>query len=318
MTPLPQPTLLFERATDAIVAGDVEALRTLLRAHPDLVHQRSERAHHSTLLHYVSANGVEDYHQITPANIVDVARALLDAGAVVDAESEAYGGGSTTLGLTATSAHPRLRGVQLALMDLLIDRGARIGAIKPGNDMLRAALGNGCPEAAVHLVARGATLDNIYGAAGLGRLDVVRELFASSSVALREGALLIAAQCDRSDVIAFLLENGVSALASDGMTAMHWAGANGNISAMEALLSRGAQLEALNGYGGTVLSSTIWFATHAMDRDFIRRNYPDAIDWLIAAGARVDFYPGLARDIEAVRRRALSSGAAESRTLRGR
>ena len=58
------------------------------------------REHRSTLLHYVSANGVEDFRQKTPANIVEITRLLLKAGADVNAESESYGGRSTTLGLT--------------------------------------------------------------------------------------------------------------------------------------------------------------------------------------------------------------------------
>ena len=46
------------------------------------------------------------------------------AGADINAESDAYGGRSTTLGLTATSCHPEAAEVQLALLDLLIERGA--------------------------------------------------------------------------------------------------------------------------------------------------------------------------------------------------
>src|SRR5215475_1167131 len=48
----------FEEAADAIVHGDAERLRALLAANPGLVNARSMREHHSTLLHYVSANGV--------------------------------------------------------------------------------------------------------------------------------------------------------------------------------------------------------------------------------------------------------------------
>src|SRR4051812_22323509 len=59
---------LFERAVDAIVAGDAATLQTLLRAHPRLVRARSTRDHRSTLLHYVAANGIEDFRQRTPAN----------------------------------------------------------------------------------------------------------------------------------------------------------------------------------------------------------------------------------------------------------
>ncbi len=115
----------FEAAAEAIVAGDERTLAALLRQDPSLVKARSLREHRSTLLHYCSANGVEDYRQRTPSNIVAVARMLLDAGAEVNAESDAYGGRSTTLMLTATSFHPERAGVQRALMELLLDRGAR-------------------------------------------------------------------------------------------------------------------------------------------------------------------------------------------------
>ena len=89
------PVSMFEAAVDAIVAGDAATLAALLREHPELVRARSTREHRSTLLHYVSANGVEDFRQKTPPNIVEITTSLLEAGADVNAESEAYGGGST-------------------------------------------------------------------------------------------------------------------------------------------------------------------------------------------------------------------------------
>lgn len=290
----------FEDAADAIITGNLALLQQLVHEHPTLVHERSSRSHHSTLLHYVSANGVEDYRQITPPNIVDITRFLLDAGAGVDAKSNAYGGGSTTLGLTATSAHPRIAGVQLALIDLLIDHGAVIGPVNGQGDLVQYCLANGCPEAAVHLVKVGATLNNLYGAAGVGRLDLVQQLFPTSNVRQRERALLIAAQCDHAAVVQFFLRHDVSPVASDSMTALHWASANGNIAMMELLLSRGAPLEVLNEFGGSVLSSTIWFAYHALPDDFRRRNYAAAFDMLIAAGARTDLYPAMQQDIDGV------------------
>src|SRR5689334_17295916 len=51
----------FEQAADAIVSGDIDALRHLLEESPELIRRRSSREHRSTLLHYVSANGVEDF-----------------------------------------------------------------------------------------------------------------------------------------------------------------------------------------------------------------------------------------------------------------
>src|SRR4029453_8934143 len=116
----------FEAAADAIVKGDSITLTTLLREQPDLVHERSTRDHRSTLLHYVSANGIEDFRQKTPPNIVEITRILLDAGADVNAESDAYAGGSPTLGLAATSIHPEKAAVQIPLLQLLLDRGSRL------------------------------------------------------------------------------------------------------------------------------------------------------------------------------------------------
>src|SRR5262249_10857661 len=154
----------FEAAADAIVAGDERGLAALLRREPSLVKTRSMREHHSTLLHYCSANGVEDYRQRTPQNIVAVARMLLDAGAEVNAESEAYGGGSTTLMLTATSVHPERAGVQIALLELLLERGAAIDVGK-SRDVV-ACLRNGRGAAAELLAKKGVRLD-LEGAAGL-------------------------------------------------------------------------------------------------------------------------------------------------------
>src|SRR3954468_4108646 len=133
----------FEQAADAIVSGDIATLRRLLDENPDLIRQRSSRSHRSTLLHYVSANGIEDFRQRTPANIVDITRLLLDRGADVNAESDAYAGRSLTLGLVATSVHPEAAGVQIELMELLLARGALI-ELHPG-EAVRACLANGRP-----------------------------------------------------------------------------------------------------------------------------------------------------------------------------
>ena len=69
----------FEMAVDAIVSGDAATLSKLLRSNPELARTRSTREHRSTLLHYISANGVEDFRQKTPKNIIEIAKLLLDA-----------------------------------------------------------------------------------------------------------------------------------------------------------------------------------------------------------------------------------------------
>jgi hypothetical protein len=116
----------FEAAADAVITGDEAALRALLAANPGLARATSDREHGDTLLIYTAANGVDGYRQRTPANVARIAQILLDAGADVEATADVYGGGCTTLGLVAISANPREAGVQLPLLQFLIDRGARV------------------------------------------------------------------------------------------------------------------------------------------------------------------------------------------------
>ena len=130
----------FEAAVEAVVAGDLPALRSLLREDPELVRARSTRVtpfdpfgHRAMLLHYVAANGVEGYRQKTPPNAVEVAKTLLEAGAEPDALADLYGGRCTTMSLLVSSAHPAQAGVQAALADTLLDFGASLGESGEGN-----------------------------------------------------------------------------------------------------------------------------------------------------------------------------------------
>lgn len=76
------PLSSFESAVDAIIDGNTEMLATLLNHDPSLITARSTREHRGTLLHYVAANGVEDFREKTPATIVAITRVLLDSGAI--------------------------------------------------------------------------------------------------------------------------------------------------------------------------------------------------------------------------------------------
>jgi len=114
----------FESAVENVIFGNVDELRTQLTLNPGLNLQRSRYGHSATLLHYLGANGIESQRQITPMNCVAIARCLIDHGADVNAHANMYGGGSTTLGLVLSSAHPAKAGVVDALAKLLKDAGA--------------------------------------------------------------------------------------------------------------------------------------------------------------------------------------------------
>jgi ankyrin repeat protein len=306
----------FEAAADAVISGDEPVLAQLLRDDPALIRARSARAHHATLLHYVAANGVEDFRQRTPANAVVIARMLLEAHAEVDATADSYGGGPgmTTLNLLVSSVQPARAALQVPLAELLLDAGAAVEGVARDGSPLLTALAFRYPDAAEALARRGARVDTVLAAAGLGREDLVRRFVTDdgelqtdvrlASVAWGrlsrngrahvERALIWAATLGRVRVTKFLsgLRVDLGAKDEQGFTPLHWAAFQGHPDVVEVLLHRNAPLEARNNYGGTVLGSTIWALTHAegifRTGGFMLVDYVPIIERLLAAGARVD------------------------------
>jgi len=291
------PVSAFEDAVDAIVSGDMATLQKLLGENPTLVYARSTREHRSTLLHYVSANGVEDFRQKTPKNIVEITKLLLKAGADVNAESDAYGGRSTTLGLTATSCHPEAAGVQLPLMELLIEHGAMIDG-PDGGSAVNGCLHNGRGEAAEFLAGRGARLD-LEGAAGVGRLDAVKSFF-NDDGSLKPPAtqnqmkagFAWACEFGRTGVVDFLLQRGMEVGAKlnqeGGETGLHWAAYEGHADIVSRLLERGAPVDAEDKrHDGTPLGWALYAWGTSPDRAE-RRGYYEVVALLARAGAKLD------------------------------
>jgi hypothetical protein len=248
----------FEQAADAIVGGDIATLRRLLGEDPSLVRARSTREHRATLLHYVAANGVEDFRQRSPGNAVEIARQLLESGAEADALAETYGGGpvQTTMNLLVSSTHPAGAGVKAPLAELLLDFGAAIDGVANDGSPLMTAIMFGYLPAVAALGRRGARVDNIVAAAALGRADLVGRYLADGV---------------HPDTL-----NG-------GFTALHMAAAAGHLDIIDLLLRHGASLEIENMYGGTVLGSTSYFAE---EQSAPGVDYQKVIERLIAAGAR--------------------------------
>jgi len=235
----------FEAAADAVVGGDLEALTSLPREDPELVRARSDRVHRATLLHYVAANGFEDFRQRTPPNAVAITRTLLEAGAAVDAAAETYGGGAfqTTMNVLVSSAHPAAAGLQSALVETLLDHGAAIEGPCDDGSPLMTALAFGYPEAAETLVSRGARVDNILAAAALGRVDLVERFLAEGGGVGRsllsidwlgltddphehvERAFVWACTFGKVAIVGLLLDRGIDPGVTDGdrMTGLHWA-----------------------------------------------------------------------------------------------
>jgi hypothetical protein len=291
------PVSKFELAADAIVTGDLAALKRLLQESPELVRARSTREHEAPLIHYVAANGVEGFRQKTPQNIVEIARVLLNAGVEVDATSQAYGKAATALGLAATSYHPAKAGVQLELLDELLKAGACVDGARDGWNPLVAALHNGRGDAAVYLVERGARLD-LETAAGTGRVDVVAR-YVSDDGTLKEGAtreqldfgFIWACEYGHANVVRFLFDRGFKPDWNfrHGETGLHWACYGGHAEIVQLLLRTDAPVNAKDQtHGGTPLSWAIYGWGNPAPEFNNARCY-DVVECLMRAGATVDW-----------------------------
>lgn len=248
----------FEHAVEAVITGDLSTLQKMLQTNPALVHARSTRVtchdpavHAATLLHYTGANGVEGYRQKSPLNGEAIARCLLSAGAVADALAGMYGSPTPTLSMLVSSTPPSESGVQVAIAHALIDFGADVEGAGTGTwkSPLLTALVFGFKSAADALVARGALVDNVTKAAGVGRADLCREFLPRSSALERHAALALASICGHRDVVQLLVESGEDPdrRNPDGFhshaTPLHQAACGGHLDVVKTLVSLGARTD---------------------------------------------------------------------------
>jgi ankyrin repeat protein len=277
------PVSRFESAVEAVVSGDESALASMLRDDPALARARSSRRHGATLLHYVGANGVEGDRQRTPANAVEIATLLLDAGAEVDALAHMYEQRCTTMSMLVSSSHPAEAGLQVALAETLLDRGAALDG--PGSawqSAVATALVFGYVDTARALARRGAAVRDVATAAGLGQLDDAVRLLPEADGAARHAALALASQHGHADVVRRLLDAGEDAnrFNPDGFhshaTPLHHAALAGHVDVVRLLVARGARLD---------IEDTIYDATPLGWA--IHGEQPAVAEYLRAAAARL-------------------------------
>ena len=286
----PDVNALFQRAVSAIDAGDVDALDRLLVDHPALVRDRLEdpgawlrdtvkgaldgffKAPY--LLWFVAEDPVRNGN--LPTNIADVARVIVNA-AVRERVESLQAQLDYALNLVSWSWIARDCGVQIALIDVLIDAGARLDG-NPEN-----ALVNGNFAAAEHLVGRGASL-TLATALCLGRWDDARRLAQGAMARERQFALILTALKGKAEAVQRLIELGVDVNASSPdlyshATALHHAVSSGVIDAVRVLVESGADLAARDtAHHGTPLG----WAEYMSDKP----QYQAIAAYLRGAGAR--------------------------------
>jgi len=194
----------------------------------------------------------------------------------------------------ATSQHPEKAGVQIALLQALLDHGARMDQPSAGGNAQSAisgCLANGQPEAAEFLVSRGAPLD-LESAAALGHLDVVTRYFdetgALKPAATRqqlESGFTYACGYGRTNVVDFLLERGVHPRSHDVQSGLHWAAYGADVDIVTRLLQHGWPVDVEHHrLQATPLELALNVWAHSPDLSDRERSY-EVVALLVRAGA---------------------------------
>jgi uncharacterized protein len=169
---LPSGDAVARALVDAIHAGDVESLSNMLAERPGLAAARivDAKGGSSTPLHAVT-----DWPGYFP-NGPDVVRILIAAGANPNVSVEGSWHAETPLHWAASSDDVE---VARALIDGGADVEAP-GASIAGGSPLDDAVGYGCWQVARLLVERGARVERLWHAAALGMLERAEELIAGT------------------------------------------------------------------------------------------------------------------------------------------
>src|SRR5262249_11242202 len=136
------------------------------------------------------------------------------------------------------SAHPRGGGVTVPLVPMLLDHGAAVAGIANDCSPLVTALAFWYGSAAAALVERGARVDTVATAAGMGRLDLVRDMVTDDGT-LRDDVPLL-------DVPWLRFGNDPQANLELGAV---WARIHGHAEVEAYLVQRGVNARARNNWG---------------------------------------------------------------------
>ncbi|HEY1429693.1 MAG TPA: ankyrin repeat domain-containing protein [Candidatus Tumulicola sp.] len=191
---------LFRKAIDLMDAGDADNLRALLREHPQLAAQHTliEGMNYFRtpgLIEFVAENPTRNGR--LPANIVEIAQIVIDAGAKNDRR-----GLDDAVALVASSEVAQKSGNQMALIRVLCAAGAE------PNQAVLAPMLYAQFDAVEELLRCGATM-NVAIAAATGRSAEAKATLPAATQDQRLLALAFAAQFGHLDIVEQLIEAGV-------------------------------------------------------------------------------------------------------------
>lgn len=236
---------LHLRAVEAIDSGNIRELRKILEDHPEIVRERFDSPEEGYfknpyLLWFIADNPIR--HPGLPENIVEITTLIIKYAKKEAPDSFQYQL-DYTLELVATGSIPRKCGVQIELIDLLIESGATAG------DLL-GTVAHGNVEAAEHLLKKGGQL-NLAVAICINRQDAIPGLLENANKEDKQLALMASAFYGKPDMLSLLLKNGADASGyiqsssrfHSHATPLHQAVSSGSLNAVKVLIDAGARLD---------------------------------------------------------------------------
>ena len=259
--------VVFRQALDFLDEGNALLLSAHLAANPNVVRQRVHLEGDNyfskpRLIEFVAENPIRKGR--LPANIVEITKIILDAGAKDHQSSLDY-----ALGLTASGRIARESAAQIPLIDLLCDYGA-----EPETAM-HTALAHREFAAAHQLVARGASID-LPSAAAMNIGVAVADLLPGASTDQVQLGLALAANNGWHTIVATLLKAGADpnrfnpAGAHAHCTPLHSAAIEGHFEAVKALVERGARADIGDIHHGATAIAWAEHAGHAEIATFLK------------------------------------------------
>ena len=274
---------LFREAVEAIDAGNLSVLQRLLESNPPLVRKRLD---HPTegyfknpyLLWFIADNPIRQ--EKLPANIDEIT-SLLIKFVKQNARESFQEQIDYTFTLVETGRIPRDCGVQIDLIDLLIDNGAT-----PGN--AQSALTHGNIEAAKHIIGRSGQL-TLTASICLDQMDDVKRLLPEAAIDDRQVALMAAAFYGKPEAIRLLIKSGVdvNAYIKNGFhthaSPLHQAVSSGSLEAVKLLVEAGADPDATDKiYNGTPLGWAMHMRAEGND-EHTRKKYTAIETYLLSS-----------------------------------
>jgi len=272
---------LFREAVEAIDSGNIAALQELLEKNPSLVTKRMDTPaegyfKHPYLLWFVADNPIRQ--EKLPANIVDIT-SLLIKFVRQNAKESFQEQIDYTFGLVETGRIPCECGVQIDLIDLLIDNGA-----EAGNG--QGALAHGNIEAAKYIIEKSGKM-TLTAAVCLNKADDVKRLLTGAGTDDRQAALMAGAFYGNPGTIALLIQSGadVNAYIKSGFhthaSPLHQAVYSGSMEAVKLLVQAGANPAAKDKvYNGTPLDWARYMQTEAKD-ELAKKKYIEIENYLL-------------------------------------